>query len=185
MDLDPDAFNAFIDDMGQDVLWRQAAKCPCRNPESGAPTPGCPLCGGTRGVIWAAAVAATVGVTSMRVKREYAAFGLWESGDEVLTLPSDSPVYACGESDRVVMVNSSEPFQAILTRGNEDQLSYPVISIDQAFWRNAAGNALVDAMDNGGEMPTVAADGTVTWAVGQGPGSGVQFSLRGRKHQEY
>ena len=184
MDLDPEAFNAFIADVGQDVLWRRASKCPCRNPDSGAPRQGCPICH-AQGVIWAAPIPATVGVTSMRVKREYAAFGLWESGDEVLTFPSDSPAYACGESDRIIMQNSSEPFQAVLTRGDEDRVLFSVLSIDQAFWLNGAGDTMIQATANGGLLPTIAPDGTVVWAAGQGPSAGVQFSLRGRKHQEY
>ena len=114
MELDPAAFDAFLSDIGQDVVWRRASMCPCRDIHSGSPRQGCPLCG-ARGVIWDPPVAAVTGVTSMRVKREFAAFGLWESGDEVLTIPSDSPLYACGEKDRVVMVNSSQPFQAVAT----------------------------------------------------------------------
>jgi hypothetical protein len=177
VELDPDAFNAFLGGVGQDVLWRRASMCPCRDPITGSPRQGCPVCG-NRGVIWDDPVTATVGVTSMRVKREWAAFGLWESGDEILTIPSDSPLYACGERDRVVMIDSSEPFQAVLMKGTNDRLLYPVVEIDRAFC--VAAGAVVDLA-----LPAVQEDGTVVWAAGEGPDAGVQYSLRGRKHQEY
>ncbi len=181
MQLEPGAFNAFLSDIGQDVLWRRASLCPCRDPHSGSPKPGCPMCGGARGVIWDPPVAAVTGVTSVRIKREFAAFGLWESGDEVLTIPNISPLYGCGEKDRVVMVNSSEPFQAVLTRGKAlERLLYPVISVETAFWLNPTGDAFVY-----GPVPTVPDYGVPTWSDGAGPPVGTQYSLRGRRQQEY
>jgi hypothetical protein len=176
--LDPAAFNGFLNAIGQSILWRRASLCPCVDLNDGAARPGCPLCHAL-GVTWEAPVAATTGVTSMRVKREWAAFGLWESGDEVLTIPSDSPFYACGEKDRVVMTNSSEPFQSILVRGGGETVRFPIISIDKAYWLAPDGVTICTA-----GVPVV--DGyQVSWPDDVGPPVGVQYSLRGRKRQEY
>ncbi len=125
----------------------------------------------------------------MRVKREWATFAAWESGDEILTIPGDSPLYACGEKDRVVMTNSSEPFQDILMRpitGSTrptrfaTRLPFPVESIDRAYWLSDDQSKIID-----GPIPTVDADGNVAWPENAGPPLGAQYSLRGRKHQEY
>ena len=179
MELDPTEFNDFLNDIGQDVLWRRASICPCRDLISGAPRQGCPLCG-ARGVIWDQAVPAVVGLTSMRVKREWASFGTWESGDVAMSIPSDSPLYACGEKDRVVMSDSSEPFQSVLVRDEQDQVRYPIVSIDRAFWLDPTGATIVE-----GPIPAFSDVGAIVWDEGSGPPIGTEYSLRGRKHQEY
>ncbi len=181
MQLDPRAFNAFFGRIGQDVLWRRADRCPCVDPHSGASRPSCPLCN-AQGTIWAPPEPATTAVTGMSTKREFAAFGTWESGDEILSIPSDSPLYACGERDRVLMIDSTEPFQAVLIRGETDRLLFTSlgIEIDRAFWIAPGGAEIIE-----GPIPTVDDSGTIVWQVDAGPPEGGQFSLRGRRHQEY
>lgn len=95
----------------------------------------------------------------------------------VLSLPSNSPVYAMGENDRVIMTDSSVPFSTTRTRTGTESLVFPVSSIDKVFWLVAG------AMVNGA-IPTVSAAGLLTWASG-GPPSGAQYSITGRKNPEY
>ena len=117
----------------------------------------------------------------MRVAREFASFGTWESGDVILTLPSDSAVYAAGERDRVVMMNSSEPFSTTLTRGSQDRLKFPVLQVDRVFYLPTLESPLVLL-----PVPPVAADGTLLWAdAPAAPPAGAQYSVTGRRHQEY
>ena len=128
MQLSPTRFNRLLrppGGLGQKVSWRRAYACPCRHPHSGAALPGCLQCAGC-GVIWSAPKAAWTGLASMRVAREWANFGLWESGDVVLTIPSDSPLYAAGEHDRLVMLDSSEPFSTL----SIDKAARPVVTGD-------------------------------------------------------
>lgn len=144
----------------------------------------------------------------MRVAREWANFGLWESGDVVLTIPSDSPLYEAGEHDRLVMTDSSEPFSTLAT----DRTPRPVItgdqlaptvddtdrlgdgwqavtvkigfapsSISRIIWKEPGTEALVE-----GAIPTVTGGDSLTWSRPTGcPPVGVQFSITGRRHQEY
>ncbi|MBI1207446.1 MAG: hypothetical protein GC191_09195 [Azospirillum sp.] len=179
MKLSPSAFSALLGEMGQDVLWRRANICPCRDEYSGAATQGCAVCD-ARGVFWDAAVEAWTGLAGAKSVREWSHFGMWESGDVVFTIPGDSPLYAAAEFDRVVMINSSEAFSVPLVRGvSGERLSFPVLRVDSAIW--IADGAIVN-----GDLPAIAGDGSVDWSgVALAPDVGTQYSLSGRRHTEY
>lgn len=177
MRLNPTRFNAFLNNLGQHVTWQQAFACPCTNPYSGAAQASCPVCNG-QGRAWNAPVAALVALAGQKVQRAWAQFGVYESGDVVVTIPSDSPVYAIGAFDRVIFQDSSTPFSLVLKRGEQDVLKFPVVSISRVFWLDAAG-AVMD-----GGIPSVNADGSLTWSAGEPP-AGQQYSISGRKRPEY
>ena len=82
-------FNRMINQMGQSVGWRRAYDCPCRDGYSGAARPGCPQCDG-KGVIWGSEVLGTAAVAGQKVQQSWAKLGMYEAGDMVLTLPSES-----------------------------------------------------------------------------------------------
>lgn len=176
MRLSPGEFNRFLNHIGQNTDWKRAYDCPCRDPHSHAAKPDCPVCSST-GVLWDAAVAGKVGLAGQKVQRQWAQFGLWEAGDVVVSIPSDSALYAMGEFDRVVFTDSSEPFSITLIRGDLDTLRFQVASIDRVFW--LAGDTVAE-----GGIPTVSAAGVMTWATGE-PQAGAQYSLTGRKRPEY
>lgn len=210
MRLSPTRFNRLLKPpggLGQNVTWRSALSCPCRDPHSGAAQQGCLQCDG-RGVIWNPPQAAWTGLAGMRVAREWANFGLWESGDVVLSIPGDSPLYDAGEFDRITMDDSTEPF-SILTTDRQlrpiqtgDQLLPTVddtdlladgwqpvavtlpfgpASITRIVWKDPDTEALVE-----GSIPPVTGSDTLTWLHPDGcPPVGVQFSITGRRHQEY
>lgn len=178
--LSPAIFNRQLRQMGQAVQWRRATLCPCRSPISGAARQGCPVCD-SRGTVWAAPIPAWTGVASQRVAREWAAFGQWESGDEVLTIPGDSPLYGAGENDRILMTQSSEPFQQAYTRDGRDRLPTPQARLDQVTWLSADGTIMIY-----GSLPAVDLAGVPSWTVAAtAPPAGVQYSVRGRRLPEY
>lgn len=178
MQLNPGAFNAFLAGIGQQVKWRRSYACPCITKNSGAAKPNCPLCSG-KGRIWDAAVDGVVGIAGQKTQLQWAQFGMWENGDAVLTVPENSPVYNAGQFDRIQMMNSTDPFSLSLTRGQNDKLRMPVEAVNRVFWLNPAGTAIVE-----GGLPTVAADGTLTWAAGEPP-PGVTYSINGTRYSEY
>ncbi len=178
-ELSPEWFNDQLDQMGQNVLWRRAAACPCRDVHSGAARQGCPTCKG-KGQFWPdAPVRCRTGLAGMKVARAYQQFGTWETGDCIFTIPSDSALYACGEFDRVLMLDSSEPFSEVLTRGQLDRVFGQVLAIDTVFYFGDP-----DAPPLRAGRPRWDADGNLTWAAGAPP-DGVQYTVRGRKRQEY
>jgi hypothetical protein len=176
MQLNPLAFNAFLNDLGQTFAWLRAYACPCLNPNSGAAKPDCPLCAG-KGQTWGEAVEGISGIAGQSIQLKWAKFGLFEPGDVVLTIPSDSALYEMGQFDRVVMLNSSAPFSTKFVRGRGDVLRYPNAQVDRVFWLN--GSDIVE-----GGIPTVADDGTLTWTTGEPP-AGTVYSITGRCHPEY
>jgi hypothetical protein len=178
MHLNPEDFNALISDMGQTVRWRQSFSCPCINPHSGAAKPDCPICDG-KGRGWGDPIDCDAGITGQRVQREWAQSGLYESGDVVVSLPSDSAIYAMGQFDRAALVNSSERFSVVLTRGNNDILRFPLLSVTRCFWLNAAGSAIVE-----GRIPAVDTVGAMTWIAGE-PAAGAVYTLEGTRMNEY
>jgi hypothetical protein len=176
MHLNPLAFNAFLNGLGQTFAWRRAYACPCLNPSSGAAKPDCPLCAG-KGQTWGEAVEGISGIAGQSIQLKWAKFGLFEPGDVVLTIPSDSALYAMGQFDRVVMLDSSVPFSTKFVRGKGDVLRYPNVQVDRVFWLDGA-----DTVEGG--IPTVDDDGTLTWTDGEPP-VGTVYSLTGRRRPEY
>ena len=174
--LDPVAFNAFLAEMGQQVDWRVASACPCRSPRSGAADAACPQCHGI-GYYWAEAQRCLVALSGQKTQAEWAKFGLWENGDQVVTLPSDSLAYAMGQFDRLTMVQSSIPFRVVLRPG--DTLRDQVVSVNQATW--FSNSALVTA----NAPPEVGEDGTTLVWPGDSPPADTQVALSGRKRPEY
>ena len=114
-------FNAQLARQGQQLAWSKAAVCPCRDAASGSPKPGCPVCR-AKGYLWAAAVPSHAGVAGMKVQREWERMGEYEGGDVVVSIPSDTPMYAAGERDRVVFVQSSESFDVAHVRDRAHRL---------------------------------------------------------------
>lgn len=176
MRLSSAAFNRFLGQMGQSFAWRRSYACPCINKHSGQANPKCPHCSG-KGRLWAGAVVGEAGIVSRSRMREFAAFGIWDQDDIMLSIPSNSPLYAMGQFDRIAALNRSEPFSANLIRGLNDTLRFPVLSVDRAFWLD--GEHIRDVA-----LPVVNEDGSLTWADGAPP-AGVTFSLTGRRTPEY
>ena len=178
MRLNPAAFNTFLAGIGQRMLWQSASACPCIEVHSGAAKPGCPLCLG-KGHIYAAGVECVAGVASQKVVKQWAAFGMYEQGDAILVIPSDSPLYAAGRWDKITMLNGSDRFSRVLTRGRNDRLHESILSVDKVFWLNPAGDTVVP-----GGIPTVAPDGSLTWASGEPP-AGTKYTIEGQRRPTY
>jgi hypothetical protein len=174
MHLDPAAFNTLLNDLGQAVDWRRAFSCPCRNPQSGGAAPTCPQCHGL-GTYWAAPVAARVALSGQKTQREWAQFGQWESGDQVVTLPSDSPAYALGPFDRLTMRDSSVPFTVILGAG--EPLRGAILSVHSVTWWHD-GHLMTAPV-----LPVVGLDGVLLWPGDAPPAA--PLAISGRKHPEY
>ena len=178
MRLSPGAFNRHIAHMGQDVAWRKAYACPCRNPNSLASDPRCPNCSG-KGYIWNAAEPGVVGITGTKTQRDWAQFGLFESGDTVITIPENSPVYEMGQFDRLTLLNATEQFSIPLSRGGPtERLIGKVQKVTRVFWLNQQ-KQIVE-----GGIPVVEASGALTWADGAPP-AGTQFTISGTRFLEY
>lgn len=193
MKLSPARFNAHLRHMGQDVLWRRAFACPCRDPDSGAARQGCPHCL-SKGKSWTANVPAYVGLTGMQRQRQWAQMGLYEAGDVVVSLPSDSPIYALGETDRVAFTDSSDAFSINLTRGQNDALlPWTALQFDRLYWIDPDTDTTIEGalplLD-----PVTHSALALSWAIPDPllpepdllePPAGMQYSLTGRKLPEF
>lgn len=178
MQLNPNAFNRHLAHMGQKVEWRRAAVCPCKNPNSGASDPKCPHCGG-KGHMWAAAVAGVAGITGSKTQREWAQSGNYVSGDTVVSIPENSPLYDMGQADRVTMLNATDQFSLSLVRGAPtERLIGKIKQVDRVFWLNAQ-KAIVE-----GGLPEALPNGTLVWGVGAPP-AGTQYTISGSRFQEF
>lgn len=182
--LSPARFNRMLGKKAQGVEWRRAAPCPCRQGPMGQAKYGCKACR-SLGTLWGPPQPAWTALAGMKVAREYAAFGQWESGDVVFTIPSASPLWNAGEHDRVLMTDSTEPFQLVLKRGdpvNGRVREGRVTEVHRCF-RLGAADAITECA-----LPDVdAEDGSLSWPdpAGDAPDPGTQFTLTGRRHPEY
>lgn len=179
MKFSPGRFNGLIANIAQQVAWWKTDRCPCRDPYSGGPTQGCPSCGG-RGWLWNAQTAGTLFLSGMKVQSQWATFGLYQTGDVSVTLPSNSSVYALKDMDRVRFTDSSAGVNQTFTHGVDDTvLPFQLTSIDRVFVLN--GSQLPQDLTT----PTIHSDQTLTWASGQEPAAGQQYTLTGRARPEY
>lgn len=177
MKLSPKAFNRHLALMGENAAWRRAYACPCINPTSGAADPACPHCGG-KGRAWADPVNGVTGVAGEKIQRQWAQLGVWEAGDVVLTIPSNSPIYAMGQFDRVVLSDSTQPFSVNLMPG--EILDFPVVSIDRVYWLDD------DKAEVNGDIPDIDDDGRVDWgSTANEPPHNKTYAITGRRHPEY
>lgn len=176
MHLNPARFNAHLDKIGQTFTWRKANACPCKNAQSGAANPKCPHCGGV-GQIWSLSVRARAGVAGQKTQLQWAQSGQYENGDVVLTIQESSPLYALGQFDRVVMLNSSDPFSLPVMPG-QNRIYGPILTIDRVFWIDA------DSAIAEGEIPSFSSDGVLTWESGAPPAS-AQYTVNGTRLSEY
>lgn len=182
MRLSPERFNGLLANLGQNVLWRRAQLCPCRDSYSDAARQGCPVCAG-KGLFWGEPQPARVALSGMKVQQQWAAFGAYEQGDVVITLPSDSPVYALADGDRVLFSDSTIGFTQIFRHGaDDDPLPFAVHSIERVFWLDPDGEITLD-----GDIPVVDADNRLRWTRANPvkPTAGQQYSMIGRKNTEY
>jgi len=177
MKFSADRVNCFIATNGQEVDWRKADICPCRDQHSGAAKESCGSCGGI-GYLWAEPVRGTVLTSGARYQKKWQDFGVYEEGDIVFTIPSDSPVYQCGSYDRLKLINQETPFSTFFTRGNNDVLRFSVKSISRIYWLD-----INDLVVEGG-IPTVSETGVLSWEYGE-PQNGAQYTITGQKVPEY
>lgn len=177
MQLSPAAFNQFLEKIGQSFDWRSAYACPCINPHSGSPDPSCPHCLG-KGRFWSEPIAGTAGIVGQSQLKKFSQFGVWDDGDTLLSIPSDSPLYDIAQYDRVQAINRSEPFSINLIRGVNDSLRFAVLSLDRVFWLDKSKN-LIEI-----NVPEVGPGGTLIWGADRPPAQ-TTFSLTGRRVPEY
>ncbi|SAK98702.1 hypothetical protein AWB80_07573 [Caballeronia pedi] len=178
MRLNPARFNAHLNHIGQQFKWRKAFRCPCINRHSGAAAPNCPQCFG-KGWIWAAALDAVAGMAGQQVRQQWAQFGMWQDGDAVVTIGSDSPMYEMGQFDRVTMLNSTDYFSLSFTRGApNERILDPVEKVTRVFWLDA------DKQIVEGGIPKVPANGVPVWSIGAPP-AGTSYSITGTRFSEY
>lgn len=184
MQFSPDAFNRFLGpngNIGQEYAWFQSFACPCVDPHSGAGKQNCPLCFG-KGRQYSKPINGVAGIAGQRAQREWAQFGVYESGDLVVTIPSASPVYGMGAFDRVTALNATEVFSLVLISGEAslEKIYTPVQSISRVFWLTTDGTAVVE-----GGIPAVNVDGTLSWPNGGQPPEGAQYTVTGVKLLDY
>lgn len=180
MRFNPTRFDRHLENMGQQLLWSAAYSCSCVNPDSGAADPTCKLCK-KKGRIWVAPLETVCGVAKQDTQAEWADSGLWEAGDLVVTIPQSSPMWDSGQFDRVTMLNATDRFSQPLKRGapNDNLSLISVKSIERVFWKHPQTQALIE-----GGIPTVGADGSLTWAEREPP-IGTTYSITGWKHADY
>lgn len=174
--LDPERFNRLIGDLGVNAVWRRGYACPCVDVNTGAPSACCPHCRGI-GRVWVGGVQAVVGKASSKSLKDWMAFGRYDDGDAVFTIGSDSPAYAAGPYDRLQMVDMSEPFSLNLTRGVNDFVNFPIISIERVL--GIEGGVMREY-----GFPDVNQTGDLEWPTG-GPPNMATYSLTGRRFVEY
>lgn len=182
MRLAPSEFNSLIQTLGQTILYRPAVMCPCRDPHSGAAQPDCPTCHG-RGVFWRKGETTYLGLTGLKQAREFRDFGLLDSGDVVLTIPSDSAAYLCGENDQFMLVQSDQPWTGIFTRGEPDERYPPgVFKVLDVVGLTVAREPQDYALPS---LPSLENGGVPTWPATGGPAVGQQYSIRARRRPTF
>jgi len=123
-----------------------------------------------------------MGVASTKDAAKYAQQFNMDTGDILLVVDESCPAYDAGLFDRVTMLNSTDRFSLVLTRGSpQERIFNEVESIDRVFWYTGEDGA-GDIVEGG--HPVIAADGRLSWGAGAPP-TGKSYSITGRKFEEY
>lgn len=179
MKFNQQAFNRHLANMGQQIQWQSSFACSCFNLASGAADPKCRLCLG-KGRIWEVFKPTVCGICKQETQAEWADNGLWESGDLVVSIPENSPMWDAGQFDRVTMKNATDKFSQPMQRGAvSEKLLFVPQRIERVFWRHPTTQALVE-----GGIPKIDADGRPVWTSGEPP-PGMTYSISGWKFSEY
>jgi hypothetical protein len=180
MRLQPAYFNRHIANIGQQVTWRRAYSCSCKDPSTGSPDPRCPFCSG-KGQQWIDAVPTVCGVAGQKTQGKWAGMGRWTDGDVVVTVPGDSAMWDIGQFDRVVLLNALERFSLPLIRGApSERVVGNIASVERVFWIDKARGVTVE-----GALPTIAAGGGLVWPQTGSPPVGIGYSITGQRFTEY
>lgn len=99
-----------------------------------------------------------------------------DAGDVMLVIPSDEPIYAIAEFDRVVMTDRTEHYSVTKTRGRLEKLRFDPLTVDHAEWLDD------DAIVN--QLPTSFDRNGAVWASG-GPPQGAAYALTGTRRPEF
>lgn len=175
--LQPAAFNQLLNHLGQQFAWQKAYACPCINPHSGQAKQNCQVCQGkTR--YWGSAVSGKAAVVGREQAKRQAEFGLWEAGDLMLSIPSDSPLYDIGLYDKVAALNRTEPFSTTAVSGDNTVFRFAITSIDSIIWLDA-NQQIVQ-----GAIPIIGANGQIIWGANQPPPN-TSYAVTGRKTPDY
>lgn len=176
------AFNAHLDNIGQDVLWLRSWACPCMDSNTGSPKPSCPVCVG-RGRIWDAPVSMVMGIASQSTQVKWAKMGQWEHGDMVVVIPENCEAWDFGgQYDRFITQQGFDGFSEVLTRGAPtEKLRQPVHDVFRCFWIDPADPKRIVE----GTVPTVDANGRPHWPNGGEPPPGMKYSITGDRYSEY
>ena len=183
MRLSPARFNRFLSGpVGTTLAWRKRSACPCVSPSSGSGSadPLCPLCRGRRH-LWAAEVEGPAGLVNQTPQKLQAQFGVYETGDALLSIPQGSPLYAAGYYDRFRALEATTAFSQVIVPGGADTLFGAIVEITRAFWRAPDGQSLIE-----GTLPVVDGRGALSWSdPADAPPEGVSFTVEGRRFVEY
>lgn len=179
MRFNPGHFDRHLNNIGQQFVWRRAYACACATPGSGAPDPKCPACLG-KGQLWVDPTQCSAASASQKTQVTWAQMGLYQSGDIVVTVPQNSPMWNAGQFDRVTMLNATDKFSQPMTRGAPtEKLLFTVQAVDRVFWISKTTRQIVE-----GGIPTFDANGRPVWTEGEPP-PGMQYSITGTRLSEY
>lgn len=179
MQLSEELFNTFLGNVGVVVTWSRASECPCRVARTGGTNVDCPVCEGLR-YVWDGAVETRIGLTGLKIDRQFGQMVEWQKGDALATIPSDSPAYVCGEYDRFMVTDGENRFNAVLTKGKDRLKHNGVKAIERVF--SVMGGNVNDYQEwdhyemNGREL---------VWHPSAGIPEGTQYSVRYVASPEY
>ncbi|MCT9846743.1 hypothetical protein N7563_22010 [Leclercia adecarboxylata ATCC 23216 = NBRC 102595] len=176
------AFNAHIDNIGQDVLWMRSWACPCMDRNTGSPKPSCPICVG-RGRVWDTPVEMVMGIASQSTQIKWAKMGQWEHGDMVVVIPENCLAWDYGgQYDRFITQEGLDGFSEVLVRGAPtERLRVPVHEVFRCFWIDPTDKTKVVE----GGLPVIDANGRPSWPNGGEPPLGTSYSVTGDRFSEY
>jgi len=122
MSFDVLAFDTLLSspEQGSRLLWAQARRCPCLDPEGGA-TVNCGVCAG-QGWVWddwsPEFRGGLLGLTGRQLEAASQRWGPGQTGDATLSLSASSPPYvSLTVHDRVVAVEAMDVFEWTLVAG--------------------------------------------------------------------
>jgi hypothetical protein len=131
--------------------------------------------------VWDDGIQTTVGICTQKTQERWSKMGFYETGDMVITIPENSPMWAAaGQYDRVLTLSGLDGFSEVLFHGAPtEKLRMPIHLIYRVFWKDPVTKQIVE-----GGIPSFDNAGNLRWVSGEPP-LGLPYSVTGDRYSEY
>lgn len=170
VDLQPEQFEAFVNEKGYRLSHSRAMLCACQDPQSRQYDPTCPLC--DKGYQYWGVEEIRGYMSGVTAERQFSESGGFFLGTAQLTVPGNIRI---GYRDRIVHLDSTISYNELMQRGaptETDKIRFPALEVERVVQVVNKTNVFYKK-----GIDFTVSNRVITWASGKGPAEGGFYSI--------